>query len=241
MGIEQKELFPTSELAEAATPQEEGRVIERNFDVLPTNLDGFFLLVDHDVGLDDFTRGQTRTLRNIGNVYGARAELIRQLVELQKAPHKALVDTGINNPGIRGGRDVIKGTEIQLNPKTVDIFDESLLDQSLGERRPEVAHKKVSVSVELDPDRDDVDGFIASVSRRLKKQGFSKGEIVKRLKVQRTLRVDEKALQRLIEEGEVTLMPGTWNIQTKNWDVVPREIPTRQELAEAEENAGNPQ
>ena len=33
-------------------------------------------------------------------------------------------------------------------------------------------------------------------------------------------------------------MPGTWNIQTKSWDIVPREIPTRQELAEAEENAG---
>lgn len=222
---------------EIASP-EEGRMVERNFDVLSTHLDGFFLLVDHGVGLDDFTRGQTRILRDTNNVYGARAELIRHLLEIQKAPHAELVDMGVNNPGLRGGRDVIAGRETQINPKTTDVFNEGLLDASLGERRPEVAHKKVSVTVELDPDRDDVDGFVKSVSRRLRRQGFSKEEIGKRLKVQRTLRVDEKALQKLIDAGEVTLMPGTWNIQTKNWDIVPREIPTRQELAEVAENAG---
>ncbi|MEK7160323.1 MAG: hypothetical protein AAB702_02480 [Patescibacteria group bacterium] len=237
MGIEQGGLTPDNVALEAVAPTEEGRVVERNFDVLPTHLDGYFLLVDHGTE-PDVTRSQTRTLRKTGNVYGTRSELIKHLLEIQTVPHDDLVGMGINNPGLRGGRDLKTGTEIQINPKTTDIFDESLLDASLEERRPEVAHKKVSLTVELDPDRDDVKGFIASVSRRLKRQGFSKEEIMKRLKVQRTLRVDEKALQILIDEGEVTLMPGTWNIQTKSWDIVPREIPTRQELAEAEENAG---
>jgi hypothetical protein len=217
---------------------EEGRVVERNFDVLATHIDGFFLLVDHGANLDDFTRGQTRTLKDTNNVYGARAELIRQLVELQKAPHKAFVDTGINNPGIRGGRDVITGIETQINPEIVDIFDESLLDASLGERRSEVGHKRVLVTIEFDPDKEDVEGFIAAAKRRLKRQGYSKEDIDKRLKVKRTLRVDEKTLQGLIATGEVTLMPGTWNTTTKKWDVVPRKVPTTQELEEAEETAG---
>ena len=212
---------------------EEGRVVERNFDVLATHIDGFFLLVDHGASMDDFTRGQTRNLRDTGNVYGARAELIKQLVELQKTPHKALVDTGINNPGARGGRDVITGIETQINPEIVDIFDESLLDASLGERRSEVGHKRVSVTIEFDPDKEDAEGFIAAAKRRLKRQGYSQEDIAKRLKIKRTIRVDEKTLQGLIAAGEVTLMPGTWNTTTKKWDVVPRQIPTRQELEEA--------
>ena len=240
MGIEQGRETPDIAVPEAAACAEEGRIVERNFDVLPTHLDGFFLLVDHGTE-PDLKRSQTRTLRDTGNVYAARAELIKRLLDLQTVLHDKLVNMGIDNPGLRGGRDVIAGAEIQINPKTTDVFDESLLDASLGERRPEVAHKKTTVSVDLDPDRDDVDGFVKSVARRLKRQGFSKEEIGKRLKVQRTLRVDEKALQRLIDAGEVTLMPGTWNIQTKNWDIVPRKIPTREELAEAEEDARNSQ
>ena len=236
--LEQRELFPTSEFTQATAPAEEGRVIERNFDVLPTHIDGFFLLVDHGASLDDFTRGQTRKLRDTNNVYGTRAQLIKHLFKLQEAPHTVLVDTGINNPGLRGGRDVITGTEIQINPETVDVFDESLLDTSLGERRPEVGHKRVSVAIEFDPDKEDVQGFITAVGRRLKRQGYSQDDIEKRLKIKRTLRVDEKALQELITAGEVTLMPGTWNMRIKKWDIVPRQIPTRQELEEAEENAG---
>jgi hypothetical protein len=228
-----------SQESQAAIPAEEGRVVERNFDILPTHIDGFFLLVDHGENLDNFTRGQTRTLRDRSNVYGARAELIKQFLKLQEDPHEELVWTGMNNPGLRGGRDTVTGTEIQINPETVDIFNESLLDASLGERRPEVGHKTVTITVGFDPDKEDPDGFIASVKRRLKRQGFSQEDIGKRVKIKRTLRVDEKALQKLIEEGEVTLMPETWNIQTKKWDIVPRRIPSRQELAEAEENAGN--
>src|SRR3990167_4209989 len=240
MGIEQEGLTPVSAVSEAAASAEEGRVRERNFDILTTHIDGFFLLVDHGTE-PDLTRSQTRVLKETSNVYGVRSEVIKRLLELQEVPHSELVDIGVNNPGLRGGRDIITGVELQINPKTVDIFDESLLDASLGERRPEVAHKKVSVTVELDPDRDDVDGFITSISRRLRRQGFSKEEIEKRLKVKRTLRVDEETLLSLIDAGDVTLMPGAWNIQTKNWDIVPRKIPTRQELAEAEENARNSQ
>ncbi|OGH07460.1 MAG: hypothetical protein A2171_00320 [Candidatus Levybacteria bacterium RBG_13_35_9] len=240
MGIEQEGLTPVSAVSEAAALTEEGRVRERNFDILTTHIDGFFLLVDHGTE-PDLTRSQTRALKETSNVYGVRSEVIKRLLELQEVPHSELVDIGINNPGLRGGRDIVTGVELQINPKTVDIFDESLLDASLGERRSEVAHKKVSVTVELDPDRDDVDGFITSISRRLRRQGFSKEEIEKRLKVKRTLRVDEETLLSLIDAGDVTLMPGAWNIQTKNWDIVPRKIPTRQELAEAEENARNSQ
>ncbi|MCL6096920.1 MAG: hypothetical protein M1444_04570 [Patescibacteria group bacterium] len=241
MGIEEGKLTPIGAVVETATPAEEGRVVERNFDILPTHIDGFFLLVDHGATLDDFTRGQTRTLRNTGNAYGVRAELIKHLLDLQEAPHKALVDMGINNPGIRGGRDVITGIETQINPETVNVFDESLLDASLGERRQEVGHKRVSVTIEFDPDKEDAEGFIAAVKRRLKRQGYSREEIGKRLKIKRTLRVDEKTLQGLIAAGEVTLIPGTWNTQTKKWDIVPRQIPTRQELEGAEEKARNSQ
>ena len=240
MGIEQEGLTPVSAVSETAASAEEGRVRERNFDILTTHIDGFFLLVDHGTE-PDLTRSQTRALKETSNVYGVRSEVIKRLLELQEVPHSELVDIGVNNPGLRGGRDIVTGVELQINPKTVDIFDESLLDASLGERRPEVAHKKVSVTVELDPDRDDVDGFITSILRRLRRQGFSKEETEKRLKVKRTLRVDEETLLSLIDAGDVTLMPGAWNIQTKNWDIVPRKIPTRQELAEAEENARNSQ
>jgi hypothetical protein len=237
MGIEQRELFPKSEITNATTSTEEGIVVERNFNILPTHINGFFLLVDHGVNADDFTRGQTRTLRETGNVYGARAELIKQLEELQKVPHQDLVDTGINNPGVRGGRDVISGIETQINPETEDIFDENLLDASLGDRISEVAHKKVIITIEFDPDKEDAVGFIKSAERRLMRQGLSREDAKKRIKIKKTLRVDEKTLQKLIAAEEVVLMPGTWNIKTKKWDIVPRKIPTRQELAEAEEKA----
>ena len=220
-----------------SAPENAERVVERNFDILPTHIDGFYLLVDHGESLDEFTRGKTRQLKDTGNVYGARSALIKQLLELQQEPHGQLVDLGINNPGLRGGRDANTGFEVQINPETTDIFDESLMDLSLGEKRPEVAHKKISVTVEFDPDREDAESFIASVKRRLKRQGFSKEEIEKRVKVKRTLRVDEKALKKMIDEGQITLMPGTWNIETKKWDIVSRKISTRQELIEAEEKA----
>jgi hypothetical protein len=215
------------------------RVVERNFDILPTHIDGFYLLVDHGENLDEFTRGKTRQLKDTGNVYGARSALIKQLLELQQEPHSQLVEMGINSPGLRGGRDVNTGFEVQINPETTDIFDESLMDLSLGEKRPEVAHKKISVTVEFDPDREDAEAFIATVKRRLKRQGISKDEIEKRVKVKRALRVDEKALKKMIDEEQVSLMPGTWNIETKKWDIVSRKISTRQELLEAEEKSGN--
>ena len=237
MGNEGDTPTPISAIPEAVAPSEEERVVERYFDVLPTHIDGFFLLVDHGADVDDFTRGQTRALRDTGNVYGARAELIDQLEALQEAPHKTLVDTGINNPGVRGGRDLISGVETQINPERIDVFDESLLDASLGQRRPEVGHKRVSLTIEFDPDKEDAEGFIAAAKRRLKRQGFSREEIERRLKIKRTLRVDIKTLRKLIDAEEVTLMPGTWNTTTKKWDIVPRQIPTRQELIEAEETA----
>lgn len=234
--IESRPLGQTPE----ALPTTEGRVVERNFDILSTHIEGFFLLVEH--GADpDLLRSQTRTLSDTINVYGARAELIKHLLELQEEPHKVLEDFGINIPRLRGGRDTRTGNEVQINPKTTDIFDEKLLDESLGERKGEFVHGKIIVTIELDPDKDDVEGFLASVKRRLKRQGLSNEEIEKRLKSKTTLRVDEKALQLLIESGEVTLLPGAWNIKTNRWDIVPRRIPTTRELEEAEESTRDPQ
>ncbi|MCL4387449.1 hypothetical protein M1307_03600 [Patescibacteria group bacterium] len=222
--------------SEAVAPTEEGRVVERNFDILNTHIGDFFLLVDHGTE-PDLTRSQTRALEQTGNVYAARSELIKHLLELQEEPHQELVDLGINFPGLRGGRDLKEGEEVQITPKTVSVFDDELLTKSLGARRPEFVHDKVKVTVELDPGNDDVEGFLKSLKRRLKRQGLTPEEIEQKLKVQKTLRVDEKVLQKLVEAGEIMLMPGAWGKEIKNWDIVPRKIPTKEELAELDEKA----
>jgi hypothetical protein len=222
--------------APGVSPVEQGRVVERYFDVLPTHIAGFFILVDHGAE-PNLTRSQTRRLMELGNAYGARSEIIKQLIELQAAPHDELEKLGIDLPGLRGGRDTNSGFETQINPNTDNIFDEPLLKQSLGDRTTEFVHRKVTVTVELDPDKDDVEGFVTSVKRRLRRQGLSAEEARKRVKTKISLRVDEKALQKLIKTGEVTLLPGAWAIQVTDWDVVPRRIPTQREIAEAEENA----
>jgi hypothetical protein len=65
-----------SELGLAKAPEKtaskEGRVVERNFDILSTHIPDFFLLVEHGTE-PDLSRSQTRELRDTGIAYAARA------------------------------------------------------------------------------------------------------------------------------------------------------------------------
>jgi len=59
-------------------PINEGRVAERNFDILQTHLPDVYALVEHDAD-PDYRKSTVRGLRAAGNVYFARAETIKQL------------------------------------------------------------------------------------------------------------------------------------------------------------------
>lgn len=229
---------PTPE-ALANISREDGRVRERNFDVLPTHIPDVFLLVDHGEE-PDLSRSSTRDLMDLGITYAITSQTIDTLTKQQEDPHRKLVSLGVHNPGLRGFRDTAIGIEVQITPKTTDKFDANLLHESLGDREKEVVHKKVSITVEFDPDTEDADGFIKSVKRRLKRQGLSKEAIEDRVKIKKPIRVDEKALQKMVEAGEVVLLPGTWGFSINNWDVVPRKIKSKSELAEAQEAARAP-
>jgi len=221
-------------------PTDEGRVRERNFDVLQTHLPDVFALVDHDAE-PDYRRSTIKGARRTGNVYYARAETIKQLQAAQKDPRKDLVKiAAVDYPGFRGYRDLQAGVEVQINPEREDVFDERLLDMSLGSKGPEYVHKKVTVTVELDPDRENVGRFVAGIRRHFARQGMLPEDINRVVKEVRTLRVDTEALQKKIASGEITLFSGAWIFGVTKWDVVPRTIPTTRELEEAEETVINP-
>lgn len=233
-GAESRPSQPNPLQVEMAEASGEERVREDNFDLLRTHIPGLWLLVDHEAE-PDLTRSATRTLSEQNDEYAERSRTIKELLQLQQPLHDQLEKLPVEYPGVRGARNIITGNETQINPHTNDIFDEELFKASLGERSGEVSHRKVAVSIELDPDKEDAEGFLVSLRRRLRRQGFSGDEIKKRLKIQKGFRVDEKALRKMIEKGEVTLLPGTWNIGISDWKVVPRRVTTLREMLEAEE------
>jgi len=130
-----------------------------------------------------------------------------------------------------------EGVEVQLNPHTVNVFNQNLLEISLGRTRaPEFLHKKVTVTIELDENEDKVGQFVASMRRRFAKRGVAEKDIDDLVKVEKTLRVDEKALRRAIERKEVSLIPHSWDLRIADWSVVPRSIRSTEELEEVEED-----
>jgi hypothetical protein len=208
---------------------ENERIRERNFDVLPTHISNVFILVNH--GEDpDLKKSEIRKLRNLANAYVARSEAIKHLQELQQSPHEEMEKMAINNNGLRGIRDLTTGSEVQINPHTIDIFNEPLLKASLGEDAPKYLHKTVTVSVVFDAEKDDVKGFVKSVKRRLKRQGFSSDQINNILKEKSTLRVDQKELEKMLKKKEVKLAKGAWIKQIDDWKIVPRIIPSQEEI-----------
>ncbi len=215
---------------------ETNKRVEKNFDILPTHIPGRYILADHDAE-PDLTRSQTLDLGEVSRIYFITDSVIKALQEKQKTRREKLVYAGENIPGTRGFRDEEEGWEVQINPQTEDIFDEELLDASLEGQPAELVHKKVVVTIELDPDTDDVEGFVKSAKRRLKRQGMPQDKINMRVNVQRQLRVDKEELQKLVEKGEIILLPGAWTKKIASFRLNPRSITTDEELREAVEKA----
>lgn len=203
-------------------------VEEKNFRVLATHIPGFFLLVDKGAN-SDLTRGETEDLASTGPSYVARADIIKRLQAKQKDPHDDLKKMGKEIPGFRGARDVNSGWQIQVTNRYESVYDERLLRKSLGDLLPEYVHRSVSVTVELDPDKDDVEGFIDSVKRRLRRQGSKANP-----ETVRNLRVDEEALQKLIDSGELILAEGAWTTRLKDTAVTPTVIYSEEDRKEAD-------
>ncbi|KKR76881.1 MAG: hypothetical protein UU21_C0002G0012 [Candidatus Levybacteria bacterium GW2011_GWA2_40_8] len=211
---------------------ESGREIEENFDVLHTHITGFSLLLDHGANPDP-RMSDVSALQGEGNAYYARDVVIKVLQKVQKPARKGLLGMTGEIPGLRGGRDLRAGIEVQLNPEEDDVFDENLLDQSLGDRRPEVAAKTATITIHLNRDRDDVDGIEKFVRRGLKRRGLSPDEVVETDKGELT--VNKELIERLIKSGQVRLLPGTWTVRrTGDWQVKPRRILSFAEMEEAE-------
>lgn len=231
--------FTPTSVAEAAAravdavafPQpstEEGRRVEENFDILRTHRLGFYVLVDHGDSADQLTRSGTDRLHDLGSPYVAIAVTIKALEALQsKPPEGALMSPHdeLEKFGelVRGARNEIEGWEVQINPQRKQILDIDLIAAS-GDKAAGTVHRRVAVLVELDPKKDDVEGFVSSMQRRLKRQG-STAEVG----VERTSRVDEDELERLIESGEVVLLPGAWREEITRRNVVPRVISSEAE------------
>ena len=211
---------------------EGGIEVEENFDVVHTHIPGFSLLMDHGVRPDP-RMSQTETVRAEINIYYARDTIIKALDRVKKPKRKSLLDMTSEIPGLRGGKDLVTGVEVQLNPEEEDIFDERLLEQSLGDRRAEVVSKPATITIHLDRDRDDVDEIERFVKRGLKRRGLSPDDVVETDK--QTMLVNKNVLERLVKLGEVRLLPGTWTIQrTGEWQVKPRRVMSFSEMAEAE-------
>ena len=211
---------------------ESGREREESFDVLQTHIPGFSLLLDHGTTPDP-TMSDISTLQGEANAYYARDVVIKVLQKVQKPARKGLLEMTGEIPGLRGGRDLKAGIEVQLNPEEEDVFDEDLLDQSLGQRRPEVAAKTATITIHLNRDRDDVDEIEKFVKRGLKRRGLSPDEVVETDR--EGLTVNKEKLERLIKSGHVRLLPGTWTVRrTGDWQVRPGRITSLSEMAEAE-------
>jgi len=237
--VRERRPTPVSEIVASAVRATEpapvdpdlGREEERNFDVLRTHIPGFFLLVDEGAN-PDLTRSETEDLYAMGPAFVARAATIKRLEEIQGArdgPRDDLVGMGQDIPGFRGGRDTEAGWEIQITPRKEDIFLLSRLHASLGEDTSKYVHTNITVSVELDPEEDDIEGFKEAMKRRLRRQG-SDAEVDTDV----AFRVDKEALKEAVDSGEVTLMEGAWVTTIKNWAVTPIVISSAQDREEAD-------
>lgn len=250
MAVQELKVTPES-IAETArrvvdtalpTPRDDGRQVEENFDILPTHIPGFSLLVEHGTSADSLSRSDTEKLQKIGGPYvlrdRAKKELERRQTKPQigeyRSPHDQIEDLAINNKGVRGGRDRREGWEVQVNPQIKDILNPDLIRAS-GEAAAEYVHRQVAITIFLDPDVDDVKAEKTSAHRRLRRSGYSEEQIKEMLKVSESVRIDAVALLNKVDSGEIVLLPGAHEEQIANWSVVPRVIATDADRALVEE------
>ena len=214
------------------------RIREENFDLWRTHIPDVFLMGNPRGPEPDMTRSDTRKLLEAAAEYFELSDKIKKLEELRDgktsedpSPRKTISDLLGKYPTLRGIRDRIRGFEVQLNPERENIWDEALLDQCLGDRRPDAAHKNMKLSIELSRDTEDASGFEKSVRGRMRRQGIDQ----KRLKVEKGVRVEKSKLMAMLASGDAELIPGTLVIRIKKWNFVPRSIPSTGELEEISE------
>jgi hypothetical protein len=213
-----------------SAPPDEGRVREERHDVLQTHLPKFYTYVLH--GADpDYRRSAVKAIRRKGNAFHAIGEAIKKLRASQGEPLRSLVQLATDNEGLVGYRDLQEGVEVEMESTTVDVFNERLMDISLGNRRPAYDREKVFVTVELDPKIDNVGRFVASQRRRFLKQGIPAEQLDQRVRVERSKEVDTEALGKDLKAGAITLIPGAW-IKERHWEVDSRSIPKSEEADE---------
>jgi hypothetical protein len=220
-----------------AIPENQEAVRERYYDVYQSVYPGIFVMAEHGAR-PNMTRSQLIELMLLNNAFVLTSDTIKDLQASLEDPRMTFRNTGIDVEGFRGVRDVSSGFETQVNPNRQTVFDMKLIRQSAGEKVKEVLHRKTTITVVLDPDVDDVDGFVTSMRRRLKRQGKTAEEVRKMVEPKESFRVDVSALRKLVKDGEITLLPGAMAVGIVDWDVVPRIIISALDIAAAREKTG---
>ena len=196
---------------------EKKRTTRERFATVPTHIPGVSLRAEHDVELDILKRS-IEELASLAKGYAERKFQIDKLTSQQKPPDKEIKGLAETHEGLRGVQSEEGNFVLNILPKDSVTWNHPLLQESTGIAYSSVVHQDLVVSISVPLGFQTEKGPIEDqllrqvLTQALIDLGLKESDLQKIMDVNVVQRVDEKTLEKMIEDRKVTLLEGTKQI-----------------------------
>jgi len=192
-----------------------------SFELIPTDIPGYFLQVEPGV-TPSLTRRDLKRLISLARQFVRLDLQIDTLKGKQEGPDKDIKLMAGNNPGLRGVVSKEENFVVTVSTRRTKKYNSDLLRQSLGEvPASTIVHDYLEATISIPPGFQTAEGspltqesLKTALTNALIGLSLKKEDVEKLITYETEPRVDGEALEKMVEEGKLTLVPGAVTIST---------------------------
>lgn len=212
------ERIPPTEVVEKKGTKE-------RFATILTYLPGVSLRVEPGVEIDpDTLKKPIRTLYSLAKSYASRYLREKKLQSQQKKSGEEIKTLAQTHNGLRGVQSEEDNFVLSVFPRESISYDPKFLEESTGIAFSTIAHKDlvvaISIPVGFQTNRGPIGEEILKqvLSEALTGLGLPEDDLAKVMVTGVRIRVDEKRLEEMVKNGQVTLLEGTKQVD-RTWAI----------------------
>lgn len=213
---------------ESAPAFQQSKVVEKKgtkerFATILTHLPGVSLRTEPGFEVD-ILKKTVEQLYGLAKGFVKRKFQIDELTVEQRQPDQEIKNLAKTHEGLRGIRSEPDNFVLSVLPRDSVTYDPQLLKESLGIAYSSVVHEDLVVAIsapvgfqtERGPLREELLDRV--LTQALLDLGLTQENLDKIMSKKTVQRVDEKTLEKMIEDGKVTLLEGTKQID-RTWAI----------------------
>lgn len=198
---------------------EKKRTTRERFVTVPTHIPGVSLRAEPSVELD-ILRKTMEELASLAKGYVKRKFQIDELTAQQKGPDKEIKTLAQTHEGLRGVQSEEDNFVLSVIPRKIVTWDQSLLQESTGIAYSSFVHQDLAVSISVPLGFQTEKGLLEDkllrqvLTQALIDLGLKENDLQKIMKMNVVQRVDEETLEKMIQDGRISLLEGTRQTDT---------------------------